>query len=449
MKRITKILLLIKLSLTVIYSSGQFQEIMTGTESDLHAIHFPDLQTGYVVGSSGTVLKTFNNGNNWLMIESGTNETIRGVWFTTPETGFIVGDNNTFKKTHDGGNSWTDVHIPVTADLMDIQFTSSMRGYIVGKTSQGSVLLKTKNKGENWEVHFIERNRFSAYQGYHSSDIIQIGSLSFRNDTTGLFGGYIINVRGERFPFVCKTSDGGNSFEYLNSKNHSQFGVEIRSVNYVTENDAYALKNSPSGNSTFFASSYWVDEIYPVERISNQPENETYYSSFFIDRFIGYVTARINGKPRILKTIDIGETFISLQPPTDHMLYGVHFLNSKHGFFIGEKGTMLRYTDDTNAPQVPTEGQYHEPAFAVAVPDHSNPYTDIFVYNINVRNEEDISIVFLNKNGQPVDVVRSKTKLYDHEVRMKLKFEKLSGIYYYVIKVNESPVVNGRLCASL
>ena len=104
------------------------------------AIHFPTSQVGYVVGSSGSIIKTEDAGNTWSFIRNGdnlstSNEPFRSVFFTDNENGYIVGERGLFWKTEDGGSTWEVIEEFIDEDFHDV-FVINDRGYIVGKNGQ-------------------------------------------------------------------------------------------------------------------------------------------------------------------------------------------------------------------------------------------------------------------------------------------------------------------------
>ena len=46
--------------------------LKTGTEAALGRIHFADTKTGWVIGDSGTILRTTDGGENWALAKTGT-----------------------------------------------------------------------------------------------------------------------------------------------------------------------------------------------------------------------------------------------------------------------------------------------------------------------------------------------------------------------------------------
>lgn len=78
-------------------------------------VDFPTNQTGYVVGSYGSVFKSTNNGQDWQKIRaansvfSNQSTLLRDVAFMNEQSGLIVGRDNTVLRTDNGGKTWQKV----------------------------------------------------------------------------------------------------------------------------------------------------------------------------------------------------------------------------------------------------------------------------------------------------------------------------------------------------
>jgi hypothetical protein len=68
-----------------------------------YSIYFTDSNTGWVVGSYGTIIKTTNGGTNWFSQNSGTTNVLYSVYFIDSNTGWAVGSNGTVLRTSNGG----------------------------------------------------------------------------------------------------------------------------------------------------------------------------------------------------------------------------------------------------------------------------------------------------------------------------------------------------------
>jgi photosystem II stability/assembly factor-like uncharacterized protein len=57
----------------------------------LTSVCFTDINTGYAVGSAGTVIKTIDGGTTWTCLTDGVDYNLSSVFFVSMDTGFAVG----------------------------------------------------------------------------------------------------------------------------------------------------------------------------------------------------------------------------------------------------------------------------------------------------------------------------------------------------------------------
>ena len=67
-----------------------------GFTEDLYDVFFLDAQTGWAVGSKGTILETRDGGFTWTSPEeiNASGGSFKAVWFTGAESGIAVGTSN-------------------------------------------------------------------------------------------------------------------------------------------------------------------------------------------------------------------------------------------------------------------------------------------------------------------------------------------------------------------
>src|SRR6266480_89266 len=71
---------------------GQWSPVSSGTANNLNGAHLLDSGTGFVVGDTGTILKTTDAGATWAPLTSGTTTTVHGVYIFSADEGVAVGD---------------------------------------------------------------------------------------------------------------------------------------------------------------------------------------------------------------------------------------------------------------------------------------------------------------------------------------------------------------------
>ena len=306
----------------------------------LQDVHFPDANTGYVVGEKGIILKTTDAGTSWSVIPSGTLRLLRHVWFTDAETGYITADEGFLMKTSDGGESWQELQSGTTETFNDIYFVNDNTGFIAGMQGQ---LLRTTDAGETWmrafisiysdvySVHFVDDNTGYAaasmrtvYKTTNGGDTwtstaddpyLDLRSVFFLDASTGF-------VAGED-NFMMKTTNGGNSWTLFSSN------IPVESISFTDELNGYALS---------------FDDLVKTENGGTtwMPVGLTNCHAFsFADANTVFGTG-YNGN--LYKSEDAGVTFSNYTSSlTNADLVDVHFPDENTGYAIGQYGSGLEY----------------------------------------------------------------------------------------------------------
>ncbi|MCY1066064.1 YCF48-related protein [Nannocystis sp. RBIL2] len=126
---------------------------------DFHAVRFacPRPRFGMLVGDSGAILRTQDEGTSWERLDSGTTRPLRDLAVLDDQVAVAVGDGGTLVRSIDGGAVWEPVLLATTADLTSIDFgpcldpdaTRGSTGVIVGDA--GTVLF-TRDRGATWDT---------------------------------------------------------------------------------------------------------------------------------------------------------------------------------------------------------------------------------------------------------------------------------------------------------
>ncbi len=72
----------------------------SGTTKDLYSVYFTDVNTGYAVGDSVTILKTIIGRMIWPPKESVTLMKLNSIYFLDSNTGYSVGDGGIIFISH-------------------------------------------------------------------------------------------------------------------------------------------------------------------------------------------------------------------------------------------------------------------------------------------------------------------------------------------------------------
>lgn len=122
--------------------------------SVIYDIYFTDSLHGWTAGFSPS--RTTDGGASWSRMTLPIEREWRGVHFVNPNLGFLVGTTGGILRTTDGGVSWTNVWSTTGAMLMSVDFVNEQEGYIVGGgVNDGgwidsSRVLRTTDGGQSW-----------------------------------------------------------------------------------------------------------------------------------------------------------------------------------------------------------------------------------------------------------------------------------------------------------
>jgi len=101
------------------------------------AIQFVDENTGYVIGFSGSILRTDDAGESWQSLKKGGNlnsskEPFTDLFFEDKNNGFITGEDGLLWETRDGGSSWIK-YTNLPKDAFTGIAISGSHGYLSGE----------------------------------------------------------------------------------------------------------------------------------------------------------------------------------------------------------------------------------------------------------------------------------------------------------------------------
>lgn len=161
-----------------------FVEINTGISGNIKALRNSprtDTSVTFGVGDNGLIVRSLNQGFNWITLTSGTATDLNDVEFLS--SGFTslaaIGDNGMILTSSDCGNNWVQVASPVSKNLNSIY---SINSFITIAVGDDGTIIRTTNGGMNWVSASLEDT---------TTDLNKIGSMG-----TWFFG-TIMGIAGD------------------------------------------------------------------------------------------------------------------------------------------------------------------------------------------------------------------------------------------------------------
>ena len=281
----------------------------SGTTATLNAVHSIDANRVWAVGAGGTILSTVNRGITWSAQDSGTTTTnLNSVHFTNENYGWAVGAGGIIIYTINGGATWNTQSTPVTDTLYGVHFIDSSHGWAVG--DNGTILngifsdkIPPYLTDETPDLDLRAGTLLLVFNEIIDVSTVTLSDIRISGRITGV-GSIAISINGAR---LSATSDSAI--------------LEILLTERQRENISSLLQDSDSQSITI--------------------------SSNVIRDLGGNFFAGIANGPLSLVNVSLLNAWVSQTSNTNPHLLGVHFINSTHGWAVGNSGALTTTTNGT------------------------------------------------------------------------------------------------------
>lgn len=307
---------------------AQWMPLNSGTTKTLLSVDFIDVNTGYAVGDSGTIIKTSDGGENWCLQNSGTSVRLRSVFFVNSEIGYVVGNDGVILNTTDGGTTWNAQESWITDNLNSVWFVDNQTGYAVSEAKPGNTwvhILKTTDGGSFWMNSYI----------YYDTMSIQIflNSIFFLNSDIG----YVLGCRKQEeniyVSFLLKTENGGLNWEYKYAGPFAGKGIWLLSPDTCFIVGADSWNQTPIIWRTTDGGQTWSVAMYPG------PHYGRLYSICFSDNNTGYA---VGAYPLRAKSVTAGTSWSLLKDIGGN---DVDFPAVDTGYIVSWSGAIYKTTN--------------------------------------------------------------------------------------------------------
>jgi photosystem II stability/assembly factor-like uncharacterized protein len=431
---------------------------------DFNAVYFINNQTGWMVGSFGNTLYTFDGGEHWTRTNPGSNSnsSLKDVFFIDENDGWVVGGSlypgvSMILHTPDGGNSWIVQVAPTDNILGSVYFTSPQEGWITTERSAGgwwSEILHTTNGGNTWEIQYsidYDQGTFSDIcftDGFHGWAVGEVGhtyppplqsliyhtwnggdtwmdysylasnaisSVYFTDSQHGWMAGHKV---------ILHTSSGGQTWEEIWTGPHF-----LQDIFFTDEQHGWAIGDSATRYPhrdvimrTTDGGMTWEEQF---------PGFGSYKKSiFFTDNEHGWI-ARDEGD--ILYTVDGGITWDHMFLNTNYALGGIWFNDIDNGWVVGGYDAIF-HIDNGSIVSVKEETPIQPSTFNLQ--HYPNPTSGIVDFRFSIFDFRWVTVRIYDVQGREVATVMEGRCSGDQVVRWDASSFP-AGIYFYRLTTDD------------
>ncbi len=266
------------------------------------SIYLRDSLDLWIVGDSGLVLNTKDEGNSWDNYTFTSSVSNTSIYFISDSIGFIAREYGIAKRTTDGGISWNNYSGNLTGGLTCFHFVDSANGFAAGRLGK---ILKTSDYGSTWV-------NISQWNWLRSKEFFPLNK-----DTIYLFSstGHLVRTYNQGLEWALDT-------------------ISTNSVTSDFYTDAFFSAN---GNFYCIAGSggiiYKSSDFGSMWYSQTQGTSQPLYFSDFVSQTVGWSASSNN----IFRSDDGGENWIKLTLQDSIYIEGIDFINESVGYIVGNK----------------------------------------------------------------------------------------------------------------
>ncbi len=410
--------------------SGWIQQ-ESGTTNVLYSVYFVNVNTGWICGNNGIILKTTNSGNNWITQTSNTDVYLVTIYFLNGNSGFAsgfksnpyptIGYKSVIMKTTDGGIIWDTLDTSTEYYMSSINFINSNTGFFAGGLYGlgPNKILKTTDGGNTLE------EQISSVSG-------NLFSIKFVNSNSGFICGMYGNI--------VKTINGGAEwFEQSVLPLHI-----LNSITFLDENTGYVVGGNLSWPG-YTPSSYigkttngglnWITQLDTTGHFLSQIN--------FVNQYTGYVC----GSPdfsdlsgcwhnKFYKTTNSGNEWIELSTPILESFTSIYFNDANTGFAVGCGGKILKTTNGGITSIYSFSNEV--PSQYILEQNYPNPFNPSTNINFSIPVSSFVTLKVFNIMGKEIEILVNENLnpgVYNFDFDAK---DLASGIYFYKLTAGSS-----------
>jgi len=349
------------------------------TDKDLHRVFFLDSLTGWTVGEGGTILKTTNGAQSWVVQNSKITSSIGDIFMLDTLRGWALSQTlpgvgwygTLILTTTDGGGSWSKSQYPDTGQYMySICYLDSLHGWMAGEYGR---MVGTSDGGQTWSPATVD-----------TLFPFAIRRIKFFSPLYGVAVGGVRDVTA----VIWQTTSGGEVW--------SARRIGSEPLNDLFFKDSLTVI-SVGGDFEFGAT--------VVKTTNGGVDWEYNFVGFFgVGGGVAFRTAAEGWSPlgfsgSIMYTLDSAQTWQSMEVPNRSYVYDVAFTDERNGFMIGLAGAILKYNPVAGVRRQPEPGIPAENILYQSYPNPFNPTTEI---GYQISEVSHVTLIVYNLLGQSV-----------------------------------------------
>ena len=182
----------------------------------LEHLQITSSNSGYTIGSAGTIIKTVSAGEEWNVVDFPSKTNLKALSFISETVGWVIGQKDNVVElfsTLNGGIHW-EVIFTNTGELVSVCFLNNNIGWM----SIDSLIYFTTDSGNNWQINNLHKEIIKIH--FNTMDL----GWALSND--GIF----------------RTTNGGNSWSY-NYLGIYTPSIRMKDIQMVTNQLGWAVGN--------------------------------------------------------------------------------------------------------------------------------------------------------------------------------------------------------------
>jgi photosystem II stability/assembly factor-like uncharacterized protein len=362
-----------------------------------------------------------------------------------------IGDRNAILRTTDAGSTWFNETAAVSAifNLRKISFSDAYNGAIVGEYQ----LMSTTDGGIKWQGLTVPRSRQLCLS------IMQTGPASI---FVGTDSGWVYSTSDTGKTWISEKISAWPIRTFFAWRGPSIVGVSKYAITphslciqYVIPSpswgevilpyfqglgsEAFDAEYCNGGGSGFIVGVF--GDLWSQPAIVRRSMTDTAWNSlstgimdagplYGVSAPSANVIYVCGSGGRIYKTINGGDTWKKLPAPTTRNLHAIYFFNEKHGFAVGDSGTIL-YTSNGGDIVVGVKENENNPTEFVLNQNYPNPFNSLTTISFFVGTHCHISLRIYDLLGREVVTLVNEDLAAGKYSQQWNASNMPSGIYFY------------------